>query len=74
MFPVPETADMHELDDKAVSSGQPGEDKDLAKGSTQRAVEASAAPKAQEAAGHFSPDPLKRTDRYRLSQPYELHL
>jgi len=68
---------VHELDDKAVPSGQPGEDKDLAKGPTPQAVEASSAPKpqeTQEAPGHFSPDPLKRTDRYRLSQPFELHL
>ena len=56
MSSIPETAGMHELDNKAVT---PTDRADQQAPST---AETSAA-EAPKDTGHFSPDPLKTTDR-----------
>ena len=71
---VPETADMRELDDKAISPGQFGEGKNLAQDPAPREEKLSSGSKTQDAAAQFSPDPLRRTDRYRLAQPFNIRL
>lgn len=71
---VPETADMRELDDKAIPPGQLSEGKSLPQDTAPAEKDLSSGSNNQDDAAHFSPDPLKRTDRYRLAQPFNIRL
>lgn len=71
---VPETADMRELDDKAIPPGQFSEGKDLPQDPAPQEKDLSSGSDTQDRAAQFSPDPLKRTDRYRLAQPFNIRL
>ena len=72
MSSVPEMTGMHELDDKAIPPGQ-FEERQALPEDPPRSVDSSATTPQQDAA-RFSPDPLKRTDRYRLARPFDLQL
>ncbi len=72
MSSVPETTGMRELDDNAIPPGQFDQGQDLAQDPSQ-SVDPSAT-KPQLDTARFSPDPLRRTDRYRLARPFDLHL
>ncbi len=69
MSTVPETAGMHELDKKVISP-----DEGITDDPQVRVDEPFARQDSRKEAANFSPDPLKRTDRYRLVQPYHLSL
>ena len=71
---VPETADMRELDDKAIPPGRFSEGKDLPQEPPPREKDLSSGSHAKDDAAHFSPDPMRRTDRYRLAQPFHIPL
>ena len=74
MSSVPETADMRELDDKAIPPGPFSEGKDLPQEPTPREKDLSSGANAKDDAAHFSPDPMRSTDRYRLAQPFHIPL
>jgi hypothetical protein len=71
---VPETADMRELNDKAIPPGQFSEGKDLPQEPPPREKDLSSGSQTQDDTAHFSPDPMRRTDRYRLAQPFNIPL
>lgn len=71
---VPETADMRELDGKAIPPGQLTQGKDLPKEPPPEDTDLSSGSKKKDEATSFSPDPLRRTDRYRLAQPFHIPL
>ncbi len=72
MSSVPKAADMRELEKKASLSGTSEQDKALSDNQQPLAVDPPSASAPKEA--HFSPDPLRRTDRYRLVHPFDLRL
>ena len=72
MSRVHEATGMRELGKKAFPSGTSEPDKALTDDQHPQAVGLPSARAPKEA--HFSPDPLKRTDRYRLVHPFDLRL
>ena len=68
---VHEAAGMRELEKKASPSGTSEQDNALTDDRHPQAVDP---PSARAKEAHFSPDPLKRTDRYRLVHPFDLRL
>ncbi len=71
---VPETAAMRELDDKAVRPRQLRKEKGPQQEVAPPEQSLSLGSKTEEDAARFSPDPLRRTDRYRLAQPFNIPL